>query len=232
MNQLFLVSGHSGFLIFKHNEKKVKVKSCPTLCDPMDCSLPDFSVHGIFQARILEWVAVSFFRGSSWPRDWTWVSCIVGKRFTVWATKKVRKQHIYKTNFLYFWVLFQTELKKNFFNALIQVKILSQNYEVLVAQLCQSLCNPVDWGSPGSSVCGTLQARMLEWIAISFSRRSSQPRDRTLVSCIAGRLYCVSQQGKYRTKMNFNSWQKQSHYSLVWPFETCKSFHFRNCWIL
>ena len=46
---------------------------CPTLCDPMDCSLPGSSIHGIFQARVLEWVAISFSRGSSQPREWTWV---------------------------------------------------------------------------------------------------------------------------------------------------------------
>ena len=56
-------------------ESKV-VQSCPTLYDPMDCSLPGSSVHGIFQARILEWVAISFSRGSSRPRDHTWVSRI------------------------------------------------------------------------------------------------------------------------------------------------------------
>ena len=44
-------------------------QSCPTLCDPMDCSLPGFSLHGILQARVLEWVAISFSRGSSRPRD-------------------------------------------------------------------------------------------------------------------------------------------------------------------
>ena len=49
-------------------------QSCPTLCNPMDCSLPGSSVHGIFQASILEWVAISFSRGSSWPRDRTQVS--------------------------------------------------------------------------------------------------------------------------------------------------------------
>ena len=54
----------------------------------MDCSLPGSSVHGIFQAKIPEWVAISFSR-SSWPRDWTWVSCIVGRRFTIWATRDV-----------------------------------------------------------------------------------------------------------------------------------------------
>ena len=49
---------------------------CPTLCNLMECSPPGFSVHGIFQARILEWVAISFYKGSSWPRVWIWVSCI------------------------------------------------------------------------------------------------------------------------------------------------------------
>ena len=50
-------------------------QSCLTLCNPVDCSLPCSSVHGIFQARVLEWVAISFFRGSSQPRDGTCVSC-------------------------------------------------------------------------------------------------------------------------------------------------------------
>ena len=51
-------------------------QSCPTLCSPMDWSLPGSTAHGISQARILEWVAISFFRGSSWPRDQTHVSWI------------------------------------------------------------------------------------------------------------------------------------------------------------
>ena len=63
-------------------------QSCPTLCNPMDCSLPGSSVHGIFQARILEWVAISFSRRSSRPRDRTQVSRIVGRRFTVWVTRE------------------------------------------------------------------------------------------------------------------------------------------------
>ena len=52
------------------------LQSCVTLCNPMDCSLPDSTVHGILQARILEWVAMLPSRGSSWPRDWTCVSFI------------------------------------------------------------------------------------------------------------------------------------------------------------
>ena len=61
-------------------------QSCPTLCDPKHYSPPGSSVHGILQARTLEWVAISFSRGSSWTRDWTQASCIAGRRFTVWAT--------------------------------------------------------------------------------------------------------------------------------------------------
>ena len=52
-------------------------------CDTMDCSLQGSSVHGIFPARVLEWVAISFSRGSSWPRDGARVSCITGRRFTI-----------------------------------------------------------------------------------------------------------------------------------------------------
>ena len=63
--------------------------SCPTLYDPMYCSLPGSSIHGIFQARILEWVAISFSRGSPQPRDWTRVSCIAGRSFTIWATREL-----------------------------------------------------------------------------------------------------------------------------------------------
>ena len=56
---------------------------CLALCDPMDCSLPGSSLHGILQARVLEWVAISFSRGSSQPRDRTRVSCIPGRHFNL-----------------------------------------------------------------------------------------------------------------------------------------------------
>ena len=60
--------------VTEHERSESEVAQlCLTLCDPMDCSLPGFSIHGISQARILVWVAISFSRGSSWPRDWTWV---------------------------------------------------------------------------------------------------------------------------------------------------------------
>ena len=66
----------------------VIAQSCLTLCDPMDCWPPGCTVHGILQARIVEWIAIPFSRGSSWPRDQTWVSCVAGRFFTVWATRE------------------------------------------------------------------------------------------------------------------------------------------------
>ena len=71
----------------------VYTQSCPTLCDPMDCSPPGSSVHGNLQARIVVWVAIPFSMGSSQPRDWTWVSCITGRFFAIWATSETRYSH-------------------------------------------------------------------------------------------------------------------------------------------
>ena len=93
MNHLF-----HGAMYMKWSEVKWSevAQLCLTLCDPMDCSLPGSSVYGIFQARILEWVAISFSRRSSPPRDWTQVSCIVDRRFTIWATREVPWCHVYE----------------------------------------------------------------------------------------------------------------------------------------
>ena len=65
-------------------------KSCPALCDPMDCSPPGSSVHEVSQTRILEWIAISFSKGSSQPRDQTHISCLAGCFFTTapYFTKK------------------------------------------------------------------------------------------------------------------------------------------------
>ena len=63
-------------------------QSCPALCHPTDCSPPGSSAHGILQARVLERVAIAFSRGSSRPRNQTWVSCIVGRFFTSLATRE------------------------------------------------------------------------------------------------------------------------------------------------
>ena len=69
-------------------ERKWSHATCRTLCDLVDCSPPGSSVHGILQARILEWVAISFSKGSFQPRDQTLVSCIAGRRFILWATRE------------------------------------------------------------------------------------------------------------------------------------------------
>ena len=74
---------------WKESESESEVaQSCPTICNPVEYSLPCSFVHGILQARILEWVAISFSRESSWPRDWTQVSCIAGRHFNLWATRE------------------------------------------------------------------------------------------------------------------------------------------------
>ena len=67
---------------------------CPTLCHPMDCSPPGSSVHGILQARILEWIVIPFSRGSSQSKDQTLVSCIAGRFFTVWAPREAMTEWI------------------------------------------------------------------------------------------------------------------------------------------
>ena len=81
-------------------------KSCPALWDPMDHHLPGSSVHGILQARILEWVAISFSRGSAWPSDRTQISCTAGE-FFYWLNLQrspiiilVGAENVYKKIFL------------------------------------------------------------------------------------------------------------------------------------
>ena len=91
------LKGNQRWIIFGKVKAEV-AKSCLTICDSMDCS-----IHGILQARILEWAAVPFSRGSSQPRDWTQVSCIAGGLFTNWA---IREAH----HFFFFFV--RTEAPK------------------------------------------------------------------------------------------------------------------------
>ena len=110
-------------------KKKVKSLSHVPLYDPVDCNLQGSSIHGIFQARILEWVAISFSRGSFQPRDWTRVSCIAGRRFTIWATKVAewRKTRWRKPNeenhtqkAMYYMISFQLSICPLWTNLLIQ----------------------------------------------------------------------------------------------------------------
>ena len=130
--------------------------SCPTLCDPVDCSPRGSSVHGILQARVLEWVAISFSRGSSRPRDRTPVSWIAGRCFNLWAISIC---------------LFQTnDPEEPCMHARSVVSNSLWSHELQPTRL---LCP-----------FRIFQARILERVTISYSRGSSCPRDQTCVSCI------------------------------------------------
>ena len=143
-------------------------QSCPTPSDPMDCTLPGPSIHGIFQARVLEWVATTFsvgvcsFHWNSQPR---------------------------KMTFQRLWLQTGTELGVKKCCPLVGIIC---NYNLTAgAQSCPTLCDPMEGSVPGSAVRGIFQARILEWAAISFSRGYSQPRDQIRVSCIADRRFTV-----------------------------------------
>ena len=111
-----------------------------TLCDHTDCSLPCSSDCGILQARILEWVAMSSSRGFSQLRDQIQVSVIEGGFFMKWATREAQWQ---------------------------TATVAATNAKSL--QSCPTLCSPIDGSPPGFPTPGILQARTLEWVAISFS---------------------------------------------------------------
>ena len=163
----------------------------------------DYTVHGILRDRILECVAFPFLRGSSQPRDWTQVSCIAGRSFSSWATREAQE----------YWRGYPIPSPADLPEPVIELgcpalqanslptepsgKPLSLHYCLdgmcvcEVAQSCPTLCDPMDCSLTGSSVHGIFQARVLEWVAISFSRGSSPPRNRTPVSRIAGRCFTV-----------------------------------------
>ena len=106
------------------------LQSCPILCDPMDYSLPGSYIHEIFQARVLEWIAMPSSRGSPQFRDQIQVSCIAGGFFTIRVTAAAAiKSH----------------------------------------QPCPTPWDPIDGSPLGFPIPGILQARILEWVAISFS---------------------------------------------------------------
>ena len=88
---IWLMVSHltSQSLILKRSQSVI-TQSCPSLCKPLNYSLPGSSVHGISQARILAWVAISSSRWSSCPRHQTQVCCLAGRFFTIWATRKVQ----------------------------------------------------------------------------------------------------------------------------------------------
>ena len=131
----------------------------------MNCSPPDSSVHGILQARILESAAISFSRDLSDPGIEPRSHALQADSLQPEPPEKLRLLFILHT-----------------YNCL---------PEVLVTQSCSTLCNSMDYSPPGCSVHGIFQARILEWVAISFSRGSSQPKGQTWVSFIAARFFII-----------------------------------------
>ena len=110
-------------------------------CYPMGCSLPGSSVHGVLQTRILEWVAISFSRGSSQHRDWTQVSCIAGRFFTDLATREAHYVFIYHL-YIFFWnIYYLAYLNWAFLFFIYPIRFLLYMWFVNVA--CFSLFNNV-----------------------------------------------------------------------------------------
>ena len=151
----------------------------------MDCHLPGSSVHGIFPARILQQVAMSSFRGSSRSRYWTKFSCIscTGRQVLYhWETWEASGES--RRAFFFFFFLAASQKK-------LSSVCLVSSVLCLVTRSCLTLCNPMDYSPPGSSFHGILQERILEWVAILFSRGFYWPSDWTQVSCISSRFSTV-----------------------------------------
>ena len=136
-----------------------------TLCNARDCSLPSSSVPGIFQARILKWVSMPYSRGSSQTRDWTHVSCIGRRILYHWATWKALYAEYIMRNARLSESQAGIEISGRNINNLRYVDAAAAK----LLQLCPTLCDPIDGSPPGFSVPGILQARILEWVAISCS---------------------------------------------------------------
>ena len=121
------------------------LQSCLTLCDPMDCSPPGSSVHGICQARILVWAAMPSFRESSWSTDWSWVSfvsCI--EFFTHWAARKAQVQ-VYNIIIHNFWRLYSIIVQSH--------NIIIHNFWRLYSIIVQSLSRVWLFATPCTVAC-------------------------------------------------------------------------------
>ena len=173
------------------------IRSCLILCNPMDCSPPSSSVHGIFLAKILEWVTISSSRESSRPRDWThvsWFSCI------------------FCNFFLYIYIIACCDSieRKQLVNEDDTWKVQTMDHLLCsVVQSCLTLCDPVDCSPPGSSVHGISLAKILEWVTISWTR------DWTHISCIGRQvLYCWATRGARSKRYTYLKRQIDSNKSL------------------
>ena len=143
------------------------VQSHLTLCDPIDCSQPDSSVYGILKARILEWVAIPFPGALPNPGMQLCAS---------WIGRRI----------LYHWAIWEAQVLYIPYHL-----FKKKSLKVVVTQSCPTLCISMACSQPVSSVCGILQAGILEGVAVLFSRGFFRQRDWTCVSCNAGRFFTV-----------------------------------------
>ena len=207
-------SRHAVDIWLRENEV---TQSCPTLCDSGDCSLPGSSVHGILQARILEWVAISFSRGSSWPRDQTQVSRITGRRFTLWATREA--QHLINGSQI-----------NSILDGWMNLKSTQLHPCVLICFSYVRLCNPMDCGSPGSSVHGTLQAKYWSGFPCpspgDLPHSGIEPKSLTCPALV-GRFFTTSDPYRLWNRDFFFNWATCIHATNI---DICYSNLFANIW--
>ena len=132
MKRLSIFSFGLLYLYFSTLVAAKSLQTCPALCDPMDCNPPGSSVHGILQAAVLEWVAISSFRVSSWPRDWTHVSCIAGGFLT--PEPSGRWCHIWISRIIFYFVVSPWHVKLQKCNFIVSIfyfmNVLSFNLEL------------------------------------------------------------------------------------------------------
>ena len=145
------------------------------------CGLPEF--HDLPQGRMLEWEAIPFFTESSQPRDWTWVSSIAVRFFTIWATSKTKDGLISS--------YFATDPSQSDPKG---QRVPSARY--VYAQSLLTLCDPMDCSPPDSSVNGIFQTRIVERVANFSSRGSAWPRDQCESPALAGRFSTAEPPGK------------------------------------
>ena len=270
-------------------------------CDPMDCNLPGSSVHGILQARTLKWVAISFSKQFSWPRDWTRVSCTAGRFFTNWARREahiintiinsmawVNKFNQLKCSFeidillpqsfkmksfllkevnqldqhgckyyreMFSWYSMQLKESESVSHSVVSNSLQphwlyspwnspGQNTGMSSLSLLQGSSQPRDptqGYNPGLSHCRQIlhqlshkgSPRILEWVACPFSSRSSQHRNKSRVSCVAGGFFTNWAIREALEQVQFSSVQSLSRVRLFatpWIAALQASLSITNSW--
>ena len=167
-------------------------QSCPTLRDPMDCSPPGSSIHGIFQARVLEWGAIDDNRGFDRMEEQR-----EGERAAGWRREQEKKEtfvsfvptvsHLYHS-----WCFGNIHLFNSQTKNLGEVELSLLCVCAKLLHLCPTLCDPMDCSPPGSSVHGILQAGILEWIAMPLPGDLPDPGIKFMSLALAGGFFTTS----------------------------------------